>query len=215
MKKESKMPVVVIGAIILTIVALPFAFLSYALYFAWDSQQSGEFYKPAFEANGTLYDLRMQGNSLAFDSGTREDHLFINSPHILSGLIALGDGDFEIEKTDNPFFAGALSIPSHKYGESETKYRNPKDSYLVYRFYDRDRNLVFAYEPATESEFVVRLRPTFPAFAKRKYGIGDKREYLDATAILKAKLGKNLVIRTDEENKLLILKFVAAAESTE
>ena len=206
-KKESNIPAFVIGAVILTVIVLPFAIVSYALYFAWDSQQSGEFYKTAFETNGKLYDLKMQGSALAFDSGTGEDRLYLNTPYYLSELIALSYGDFEVRKTDNPYFAGTLTVTSHKYREQEAKYRNPKDTYEVYRFYDRDHNLIFAYEPEAENEFVVRLRPTFPAFAKRRYGISSKREYLDATGILKTKLGKNLKIRTDETNKLLIFRF--------
>jgi hypothetical protein len=208
MKKGSDKPIFVIAAIILAVAAIPVGIISYTGYFAWDAQQSGEFYKPAFETGGKLYELRMQPTALAFDSGTSDDHLYFNSPYDLGELIALSDGAFEIEKTDNPFFAGKIqSTGNGKYYEQETKYRNPKDSYQSYKFYDRNRNLLLAYEPETANEFVVKLRPTFPAFAKRRYNIGSKREYLDASRILKAKLGKNLKIRTDEANKLLILKF--------
>jgi hypothetical protein len=205
--KGNRKGLVLIGGIVLAVLALPVSILSYVLYFAWDDQRSGEFYKPAFEKDGKLYDLKMQGNSLAFDAaGTREDHLYLNSPYVLGELIALGYGDYEIGKTDNPYFAGAIAY-RNKYHESEIKYRNPKESFQSYKYFDWDRNPIFAYEPETESEFVVKLRPTFPAFTKRSYGIGNKRDYLDATKILKAKLDKNLRLRIDEANKLLVIRF--------
>ena len=198
---------IIIGAIILMMLALPFVFVSYALYFAWDSQQSGEFYKPAFEKDGKLYDLNTDGNTLAFDGGTREDHLYLNSMYNVGRFIALSYDDYDINKTDNPFFAGVIAFKNNKYHEQETKYRTPKDSYEIYRFYDQNRNLIFAYEPEMQSEYLIKLRPTFPAFSKRKYGIGSKREYLDATRLFKAKLNKKLRFRTDETNKLLVIWF--------
>jgi hypothetical protein len=207
MRKESRSAPIIIGAIILAIFATPFVFLSYALFFAWDSQESGEFYKPAFEKNGKLYELNIDGSSLAFDSGTKEDHLFLNSMYNMGGLIALSYDDYDINKTDNPYFAGTIAFRNNKYLRQETKYRTAKDSYEIYRYYDQNGNLLFAYEPEMQSEYVIKLRPTFPAFSKRKYGIGNKREYLNATKLIKAKLNKNLKIRTDETNKLLIIWF--------
>ena len=194
----------VIVALILAALALPFGILSYVTYFAWDRQQSGEFYKPAFEKDGSLYELNMQGNSLAFDQGTGEDHLYFNTVYHLGDLIALGYNDYEIRKTDNPFFAGLITPANHKYRKQETKFLNPKDSYQAYEFYDRSDHLIFAYEPEIQSEFVVKLRPTFPAFSKSKYSIGNKRDYVDATRLLKSKLNKNLKFRIDAANKLLI-----------
>lgn len=205
MKKGSDKPLFVIAAIILAVAAIPVGILSYTSYFAWDKQQSGEFYKPAFETGGKLYEVRIQPTAFAFDSGTGDDHLYLNSPYDLGELIALSDNAFEIEKTDNPYFAGKIRSQNNgKYYEQETKFRNPKDSFQSYRFYDANRNLIFAYEPETANEFVVKLRPTFPAFAKRRYGIGSKRDFIDATKLLKAKLGKNLRFRVDEANKLLV-----------
>jgi hypothetical protein len=209
MKKESNKPVIVLAAIILTIVAIPLGFLSYTLHFAWDSQQSGEFYVPALEIDGALYELRVPPTALAFDAGgTPDDHLYTNSQPFLGELIAVSYGDYEIEKTANPYFAGRVRPKNNgDYFAQETKYRNAKDSYQSYKFFDQNRNPILAHEPEAPNEFVVPLRPTFPAFAKRRYNLGGKREYLDATAVLKAKLNKNLKIRTDETNKLLILKF--------
>ena len=209
MKKGSDKPLIVIAAIILAVAAIPVAILSYTMYFAWDKQQSGEFYVPAFEKDGKLYELRAMSSSLAFDAnGTGDDHLYLNSPYLLGELICFAYDEYEIIKTDNPYFAGMMRPKNNfKYYEQETKYRNAKDSFQSYKFYDDKRNLILAYEPETENEFAVRLRPTFPAFAKRKYNIGSKREYLDATRILKEKLNKNLKIRTDEANKLLMLRF--------
>jgi hypothetical protein len=208
MKKGSDKPLIVLAAIILGVLAIPVGIISYTGYFAWDSQQSGEFYKPALEMDGKLYELRTQPYGTAFDRGTREDHLYLNSPPDLGELIAIGSGDYELDTTDNPYFAGKIRARNNaNYYEQETKYRNAKDSFQSYRFYDRNRNLIAAYEPETPNEFVLKLRPTFPAFAKRRYGLGSKREFLDATKIFRAKLNKNLKIRTDETNKLLILKF--------
>lgn len=207
MQKKGKHSGLFFVALVLAIFAIPFVFLSYILFFAWDSQQSGEFYKPAFEKDGRLYELNMQGNSLAFDSGESENHLYTNTMYDLSSLIAMSYDDYDVKKTDNPFFAGAAAPRNSRYFEQETKYRNAKDSYQAYKFYDRDRNLIFAYEPELQSEFLIKLRPTFPAFSKRKYGIGSKRDYLDATGLLKAKLNVNLKIRVDETNKLLIFGF--------
>jgi hypothetical protein len=208
MRKGSNKSLVFIIAPLLTVLAVPVGILSYVLFFAWDSQQSGEFYKPAFEKDGKLYDLNMQGNSFAFDdSKTGEGHLYLNSMYTLSEIIALSYGDYDVIKTDNPFFSGAVVFRNNKYYERETKYQNSKDSYLIYKYYDENRNLFFTYEPEIESEYVTKLRPTFPAFSKRKYNIGIKRDYLNATKLLKAKTNKNLKIRTDESNKLLIIRF--------
>lgn len=204
-KKESNKPIIIIVLVILACLSIPIGIISYTTYFAWDAQQSGEFYKPAFEADGKLYELRTQGSSLAFDSGTADGRLYLNSPYDLGELIAISYNDFEIEKTDNPYFAGKIRARnSAKYYKQETKYRNPKDSYPSYEFYDANRNSILAYEPETANEFVVKLRPTFPAFAKRKYSIGSKRDFIDATRLLKTKLGKNLRFRVDEANKLLV-----------
>lgn len=203
--RNSKSGMIIILAFVAAVLAIPFAFISYPLYFAWDSQQSGEFYKPAFESGGKLYDLKMQGSTLAFDNkGTAEDHLYVNAPYNVGELIALGGGDYEINRTDNPYFAGEISARTAKYIENEKKFRNAQESYMVYTYYDQNRSPIFTYEPETESEFVRKLRPTFPALAKRKYSIGNKRDFIDVTKLLKAKLGKNLKFRVDEANKLLV-----------
>jgi hypothetical protein len=207
MQKKKKYSGIYLVAILLVIFSAPFIFLSYILFFAWDSQQSGEFYKPAVEIDGKLYEVNMTGTSLAFDGSKSENHLYLNTMSDLSKLTAISYGDYEVKKTDNPFFAGAIAPKNNEYYEQETKYRNPKDSYQAYKFYDQNRNLIFAYEPELQSEFLIKLRPTFPAFSKRKYGIGSKRDYLNATKLLKVKLNKNLKIRIDEANKLLIFWF--------
>ena len=204
MKKEGKSGIIIILAFVAAVLAIPFALISYPLYFAWDSQRSGEFYKPALEKDGKLYELKMQGSTLAFDAGEAENHLYTNTPYDVGSFIALAYDDFKIEKTDNPYFAGAISFGSNKYHQDETKYRNPTEKYFVYTYYDQNRNPIFTYEPEMESEFVVKLRPTFPAFAKRKYSIGNKRDFIDVTKLLKTKLGKNLKVRADETNKLLV-----------
>jgi hypothetical protein len=209
-KKEGKNGCIFIIAALLLGLSIPFSILSYILFFAWDSQLSGEFYKIVFERDGKLYELNMQGSSVAFDNnGSGEgNHLYLNSMYSLSELIALSYGDYDVNKTDNPYFVGAIAIRNNKYHEQETKYRNPKDSYQAYRYYDENRNLIFTYEPEMQSEYVVKLRPTFPAFSKRKYNIGNKRDYVDATKLLNEKLNKNLKIKTDEMSKLLIIRFV-------
>jgi hypothetical protein len=207
MKKESSKGLIVIGAIILACLSIPVGIISYTSYFAWDSQQSGELYKPAFETGGKLYELKMQGGTLAFDEGEAEDHLYLNSPYSVGEFIALAYGDFRIEKTENPYFAGIVAFNNNKYHTDETKFRSPTEKYYVYTYYDQNRAPIFTYEPETESEFVQKLRPTFPAFSKRKYSIGNKRDFIDVTKLLKAKLGKNLKVRADEANKLLVISF--------
>ncbi len=194
----------VVSIILLAIVSIPVVSLSYLFYFAWDSQMEGNNYKIAFEKEGKAYELNLQGGSLAFDT----NELYLNTPYYLSELIALSYDDYDISKTDNPFFGGKIAGKNlKKYFDQETKFTTPKDSHETYAFYDRNHNQIFSYEPEVNNEYVVKLRPTFPAFSKRKYGIGNKRDYINATKILKDKLNKNLKIRTDEANKLLILSF--------
>jgi hypothetical protein len=134
MQKEKKYSGIYLIAILLVIFSIPFVFLSYFLFFAWDSQQSGEFYKPAFEIDGKLYEVNMTGNSLAFDTGKKENHLYLNTIYDLSNLIAMSYGNYEVKKTDNPFFAGAIVSKNNEYYDQETKYRNPKDTYQTYKF---------------------------------------------------------------------------------
>ena len=182
--------------------------LSYTQYFAWDSQFEGDPYKTAFEKDGKLYEMNIQGNSLAFDKETSNDELYLKSPHYLGELIALSYENQDIDKTDNPFFAGKIAAGNAKnYVEQETKYSTPQDSYQSYKFYDQNSNQIFAYEPGNENEYVVKLRPTFPSFSKSRVGIHNKPDYLNATKILREKLNKNLKIKADETNKLLILSF--------
>lgn len=192
-----------------TVLLVPAGVVSYVLYFAWDSQRSGEFYKIAFERDRKLYELNVQGSSTAFDIGTGNDHFYLSSAFFLGELIALSYGDFAIAKTDNPFFAGRADFggSSKKYSESETKYIDARTSFQSYRFFDRDRNQIFAFEPGIQSEFVQKIRPTFPMFAKRRYSIGAKQDYVDVTKLLEAKLGKKLKFRLDDDSKLLILSF--------
>jgi hypothetical protein len=191
------------------ILAIPFGIMFYTLYWAWDSQFEGRLYKVAFEKEGKLYELNLQGNSLAFDKGTSDDQLYLNSPYYLADLIALSYGEQRIDKIENPFFAGKISANNSKnYFEQETKYSTPKDSYQSYKFYDQNRQQIFSYELGFEDEYVVKLRPTFPMFSKRKYSFGGtKQSYIKVTKLLKDKLNKTLKIRTDEANKLLILSF--------
>lgn len=207
-KKNGKYGLIIF-IIIFALALLPVVgILSYTQYFAWDSQIEGNAYKIAFEKDGQLYELGGSGSGLAFDGGTNDDHLYINTPYFLGELISLGFQDYDIVKTDNPFFAGKISPRnSRKYFEQKTEYINPKDSIQTYFFYDRNRNQILFYKPETENEYVVKLRPTFPNFSKGKYDIYNKRDYLNATKILREKLENNLKIKTDETNKLLILSF--------
>ena len=195
-------------AIILTILAIPAGVLSYVFYFGWDNQIEGNAYKIAFEKDGQLYDLGTTGTSLAFDSGTSDDQLYTHTPYSLGEMIALSYNEYEIAKTDNPYFAGTIRYRNTgKYIDQETKYTNPKDSYQSYTFFDQNRNQILAYEPEIENEFVVKLRPTFPSFSKGRYSMGGKRDYLNATKLLREKLNKKLKVKADETNKLLILSF--------
>lgn len=209
MSKERKKGGIILGVFILALFALPFSILSYVMFFAWDSQLEGRDYKLGFEKNNQIYETNLHGNSVAFDKDTQSDSLYLNSPYNLAELIAFGYENYEIRETDNPFFAGKIyPKKTQNYYEQENKFVNAKDSVQIYRFYDESRNLIFAYEPEMQSEFVVKLRPTFPAFSKRKYSIGThKQDYINATKLLNEKLGKKLRIRTDETNKLLILSI--------
>jgi hypothetical protein len=207
-KKNGKRVLFIIITIFVVALLPAVGILSYTQYFAWDSQFEGDPYKIALEKDGKLYELNIQGNSLAFDKETSDDQLYLNSPHYLAELIAFSYGNQDVDKTDNPFFAGKISAGNkRKYFEQETKYSTPKDSYQSYKFYDQNRNQIFAYEPETENEYVVKLRPTFPSFSKSRVGIHNKSDYLNATKILKETLNKNLKIKADETNKLLVLSF--------
>lgn len=207
MKKPKLNAVAIIVA--LGTLAIPFGIMFYTLYWAWDSQFEGNAYKVALEKDGKLYELNLNGSSLAFDKGTNDDRLYIQGPFYLADIIALGYGNLRIDKTDNPFFAGKVSANNtNNYYERETKYSSPKDSYQSYKFFDQNRQQIFSYEPGLEDEYVVKIRPTFPMFSKRKYSIGGtKQSYINVTKLMKDKLNKNLKIRTDETNKLLILSF--------
>lgn len=208
MKKAKGKGGFLITGIILASILIPAGFFLYINFFAWDSQFEGNLYKVAFEKDGKLYDLNLQGNSLAFDKGTSDDQLYTNTPYYLAELIALAYDEYKVEKTDNPFFAGAVRPQSQrKYFEQETKYSTPKDSYQSYKFFDQNSQQIFSYDLGFEEEYVVKIRPTFPMFSKSKYSIGSKRSYIKLTKILKDKLNKNLKIKTDEANKLLILSF--------
>jgi hypothetical protein len=191
-------------ACILAVLAIPAGIISYVTYFAWDSETEGNAYKVAFETEGQLYELKDNGTGLAFD----DENLYARTPYFLGELISLGFQDFEIANTDNPFFAGKVNLRNvNKYYEQKTRYINPKDSVQSYTFYDQNRNQILAYEPETENEYVVKIRPNFPSFSKSKVRIGNKQDYLKITKLLREKLNKNLKIKTDETNKLLILSF--------
>lgn len=206
-KAKGKGGFLIIG-IILASLTIPLGVIFYTTYYAWDSQFEGNPYKVAFEKDGKLYELNLQGSSLAFDKETSDDQLYLNSPYYLAELIALSYGEYESGKTDNPFFAGTLrSKNQRKYFEQETKYSTPKDSYQSYKFYDQNRQQIFSYDLGFEDEYVVKIRPTFPMFSKSKSTIGNKQSYIKVTKLLRDKLNKNLKIKADEANKLLILSF--------
>ena len=206
-KAKTKGKVLILG-IILPVLAIPFGILFYTLYWAWDTQIEGNSYKVTLEKDGKLYELNLQGNGLAFDKGTNDDQLYISGPYYLAEIIALSYGNQRIEKTDNPFFSGKTYPNNTKnYFEQETKYSTPKDSYQSYKFYDQNRQQIFSYDLGFEDEYVVKIRPTFPMFSKRKYGIGAKQSYIKVTKLLRDELNKNLKVKTDEANKLLILSF--------
>ena len=197
-----------VTAIIFAILMIPLGIVLYTTYFAWDSQIEGNPYKVALEKEGKIYELSLNGNSLAFDKGTSDDQLYLNSPYYLAEIIALSYDDYKVEKTDNPFFAGTIRTQNQrKYFDQQTKYSTPKDSYQSYTFFDQNRNQIFSYELGFENDYVIKIRPTFPMFSKRKYGIGAKQSYIKVTKLLREKLNKNLKIKTDENNKLLILNF--------
>lgn len=207
MKKPKFNPIITL--LILGTLSIPFGIMFYTLYWAWDSQIEGNDYIAAFEKDGKLYEFgNINARSLAFDRGTGDDQLYLNNPNELAELIAISFKDYNIEKTDNPFFAGKIRVSNWgNYLNTEQKYSNPKEYSTIYTFSDKNGKQIFTYQPETGNEFVTKLRPTFPMFSKRKYSIGAKREYLNLTKILKAKLNQNLKVRTDEDNKLLILSF--------
>ena len=206
MKKPKFNPITTL--LILGIFSTPFVILFYIQYWAWDTQIEGNAYKVALEKDGKLYELNLQGNGLAFDKGTNDDQLYINGPYYLAEIIALSYDNQRIEKTDNPFFAGRIYPNNTKnYFDQETIYSTPKDSYQSYKFYDQNRQPIFSYDLGFEDEYVVKIRPTFPMFSKRRYGIGAKQSYIRVTKLIKDKINKNLKVKTDETNKLLILSF--------
>lgn len=200
---------ILVGSIGIAVLAIPIGIFFYFGYWAWDSQIEGNDYIAAFEKDGKLYEFgNINANSLAFDRGTNADQIYLNNPNELAELIAISFKDYNIEKTDNPFFAGKIRVSNWgNYLNTEQKYFNPKEYSTIYTFFDNDSKQIFTYQTQTDNEFVTKLRPTFPMFSKRKYSIGAKREYLNLTKILKAKLNQNLKIKTDEDNKLLILSF--------
>ena len=202
-KAKTKAGGFLVIALILGVLAIPAAIISYVSYFAWDSQLEGNAYKVAFEKEGQLYELKNSGTTLAFD-----ENLYTSSPYFLGETISLSYQDLDFAKTDNPYFAGKVNPRNvNKYFEQKTRYINPKDSVESYTFYDQNRNKILAYEPETENEYVVKIRPNFPSFSKSKVMIGNKQDYLNVTKLLKEKLNKNLKIKADETNKLLILSF--------
>ena len=207
MKKVSISPLATI--LILGTFSIPFVILFYTLYWAWDSQIEGKDYIAAFEKDGKLYEFgNINARSLAFDRGTSDDQLYLNNPNELAELIAISFKDYNIEKTDNPFFAGKIRVSNWgNYLNTEQKYSSPKEFSTIYTFFDKNGKQIFTYQPETDNEFVTKLRPTFPMFSKRKYNIGAKRDYLNLTKILKAKLNQTLKIRANDTNKLLILSF--------
>jgi preprotein translocase subunit SecD len=204
MDKSQKRNLIWFIVILLAGLAFMAGIFSYFNYFALDNQFEADTYTFALEKNGELYKLeKFQESSFAFD-----EQLHTTSPHYLAELAALSYDDHEITKTDNPFFAGNISSKNlKKYLDQQTKYTNPKESYQSYTFYDQNRNQIFAYEPETQSEYTVKIRPNYPSSDPKRNRFFDKREYLNLTKLLKDKLDKNLKIKTDEENKLLILSF--------
>src|SRR5262245_14681660 len=123
MKKPKAVPI--IGITVFGILLIPFSILSYVLYFAWDSQFEGNIYKIAFEKDGKLYELAIQSSTVAFDKDTNDARLYLNSAYYVSDLVALSYDDYEIGKTDNPFFAGKIEMRNkQKYHEMEQKYLN-------------------------------------------------------------------------------------------
>ena len=197
------------GLVVLAIIAIPFGLFFYFGYWIWDSQIEGNSYKAFFEKEGKIYEFsNVNARSLAFDQGTGNDQLYLNNFNELTELIGIIYGDYEVEKTDNPFFAGKIKVSNWgQYLKTEKKYSSPTQSDIVFTFSDQNGKQIFTYQPETDNEFAVKLRPTFPVFSKGKYNIGKKREYLNVSKILQAKLNKTLKIRTDEANKLLILSF--------
>lgn len=189
-------------------IGIPVALMTWFWFFAFDSQWEGNKYQIVVERDGKLLETNLHGNYFAFDSGTAKDELYAVEPSVLGNLIAIGYGDYDVEKTDNPFLGGkVVARTASRYQKSDTKYRNIRDSIAIFKYSDKAGKEVFVYDPDVPSEFVFYLRPTFPAFSKGKYSIGDKRRFLNVTRLLAAKLGQKLSIRTDAESKLLILKF--------
>lgn len=203
MDKDQKKNIFWFILISLTVLAFMAGIFSYFNYFAYDNQLEADTFTMALEKDGKLYNLdNFQESSFAFD-----DELYALSPHYLAELVALSYGDYEITKTDNPFFAGNIrSKNQNKYLDQQTKYASPKESYQSYTIYDQNRNQIFAHEYGMEGEYVVWLRPNYPwGDARKRYF--DKREYLNLTKLLNDKLNVNLKLRMDEANKLLILSF--------
>ena len=186
---------------------LPLALFWFLDSYMWDSQIAATPYKIAFEKDARLYESDIQSAALAFDNGTGDDHLYLNTFSYLGDLLAISYGDFQIVQTDNPFFAGKMkSNGGKKFFEQQTKYINPKDSYQAYIFCDQNRNQIFVYEANVPNEFVSELVPRMPSFFEGSYKTGS-REYVDATRLLKEKINKTLKIKADDTNKLLILSF--------
>jgi hypothetical protein len=182
---------------------------SYFLYFMWDSQIEGNPYKVAVEKGDKLYEVRLFGSDFAFDQKKAENHLYLNSFVNLADLIAIGYGDYQTEKTENPFFAGKIvNVDLVKYIQTNTEFSNAKDSYQTFIFYDQNRNQILNYNPNIQNDYVPKLLPTYPAFSKnsnRNYIFS--RNFVDVTKLFKEKLNLTINVRVDDSNKLLIISF--------
>jgi hypothetical protein len=184
------------------------AICSYVSYFMWDSQIEGNPYKVAFEKDGKLFDSNILGESVAFDRYETENHLYLNSFGNLAVIIAFSYEDFQTAKTDNPFFVGKI-VPGDltKYYETKSVFRDAKNSYQSYQFYDKNHNQILAYDADIKNDYIFKLLPTYPALSKNGRRFIYKKDFVDVTKLLKEKLNRTIKIRLDETNKILIANF--------
>lgn len=174
----------------------------------------------AVDVDGESYNaLPLVNGFAAMDKQGPDRQLYyrVDMSHI-QYLFQLAYGEYAIETGgDNPYLAGRVDYESSQtdYVRSENQYKNANDYDTVLNFYDRDNRPIYMYRQTGKGDGDLVKSIIHQGMTRTHNGGSEpaRDPYLNITALFRDKLGINVNLEVDEEQKIVTIHMKPMEEN--
>ncbi|MEN1987176.1 hypothetical protein [Paenibacillus hubeiensis] len=216
MRKGAKWFIVLVVFIVLLIPAY-FIAQTYGIF---QKEKVLSDYALAVDVDGESYNaLPLVNGFAAMDKQGPDRQLYyrVDMSHI-QYLFQLAYGEYAIETGgDNPYLAGRVDyeISQTDYVRSENQYKNANDYDTVLNFYDRDNRPIYMYRQTGKGDGDLVKSIIHQGMTRTHNGGSEpaRDPYLNITALFRDKLGINVNLEVDEEQKIVTIHMKPMEEN--